>query len=89
MNLLYRDGSLLLHLHMKLLAQNFHFNLKNTHIPCKHTPELKESCLNKEKKRVIWDRKFSKVKRKSIPKSFNSLRKKTIDLREMSKYLEL
>ena len=51
MNLLYRDSLLLLHLHMKLLAKNFHFNLKNTHIPCKHTPELKESCLNKEKKK--------------------------------------
>ena len=50
MNLLYRDGSLLLHLHMKLLAQNFHLNLKNTHIPCKHTPELERSSLNKEKK---------------------------------------
>ena len=78
MNLLYRDSLLLLHLHMKLLAKNFHFNLKNTHIPCKHTPELKESCLNKEKKGLSEIESFRKLREKAFQKALIVLDKKLL-----------
>ena len=66
-----------------------------THIPSKHTPELKGSSFNEKNEEWSEMESFPNIRKKYLKNplvgylKINSLRNKIIDLREIVKYLEL